>query len=469
MDSQINLKELIQGTRGEAVSLGAEIFSGLTIDSRKVTPGCLFIAIKGENFDGHNFLEQAITSGARGIVVRSDKKDMIQKIPAGVTVVVVPDTLRALQDFANFWRRKFRIKVAGITGSNGKTSTKNFASTLIESKFKVLSTTGNLNNHIGVPLTLLGIKPDHKVAVVEMGMNHAGEIQRLAEIAEPDVSVVTTVGHAHIEFFGSVQGIARAKEEIYLHSSSEAVRVFNLDNPHTLEMMGRTKGQILTFSAYQPGADVCLRDVMSRIDYTEVRGTIAGEPGQARVPIFGRQNVHNLMAASCVALALGVEPDLIWESMSRCEGGWGRNQLLQLDSGATVVFDGYKSDPESAAALIENFSRLNVSGKRILIAADMLELGEFSPGCHEELGKLSGKSGFDLIWFYGAQAASFERGLQSQKFSKKLYITDTYEEKLASEIASVLKPGDVVLIKGSRGMKLERVVESMGARNFDSH
>lgn len=459
-----SIQDFIEGSKARVLQEGTGLgFSGVVHDSRHVHKDEVFIALTGERLDGHSFLKQVVEAGATGLLVQKGHESLKQiKDWPHVTVFEVDDTLEALQAMGAYWRKKLKTRIVAVAGSNGKTSTKNFTAQLLKAKYDVFSTPGNWNNHIGVPLSLLSLRANHQVAVIEIGMNHPGEVARLTQLVQPNAGLITNIGREHLEGLGSIEAVAKANEELFENSSLKSTRIINLDNPHTALMQKNMDPSTpqLTFSSYTSSATVVLKEDLCHIDFIDINGHIAGEPGRARVPVFGRHQVANLMAASCAALAMDVEPDLIWKALPECRGTWGRNQKLEHHTGATVIFDGYNANPESVAALLDNISRLRIQGRRIGIFADMLEMGSDSPLYHREWGELAGNCGFDCVWFYGAQRTAFHEGLQKSGYRKKLYLSDTYEDALASEIQTMLQPNDIVFVKGSRGMKLERVVQS---------
>ncbi len=469
MSWKLELRELASATGGKIISGAQTSFTGVSTDGRGANQGKLFIPLKGENFDAHDFIGQASEHGARAFLTQRPVAELKLKLPlTDLTIVQVSDTLKALQNLGRFWRRKLNPKVIGITGTNGKTTTREFTHVLTSAKFPSFAAKGSFNNHFGVPMSLLAMEPSHRIAIIEMGMNHPGELKELVQIAEPNIVMVTMVGRGHLEGMGTIEGVAREKEEIYKWSSPDAIRIFNLDNPYTRAMFERapTVSKPLTFSSLEAEATVQLKENLCTLDYIEISGRIAGEPGRARVPVFGRQNVNNLMAAACAALASGVEPDLIWKALPNCKSTWGRNQIIELRSGARLIFDAYNANPESMAALIDNLSRLSAKGKKLLVLGEMLELGTSSSELHRELGEKVGASDAELIWFIGPHKDDFASGLANSSFNKKLIISNSYEEKLALEVARMLEPNDIVLVKGSRGMKLERVVSALDPQEF---
>lgn len=468
---KISLSDVVRATNGRLLSTHAQSFQGFGSDTRVNLQGQLFFALKGEAFDAHHFLAKAVQQGAAGLVVHEESKEL-HDLKDQVTVILVSDTLRALQDLAHFERMKSSSLIVGITGSNGKTTSKEFAGAVISSARQVHLPKGSFNNHWGVPFTLLAEPIGTQVSLIEMGMNHAGEIRRLCEIAEPDVVVVSMVGRAHIEHFGSIEKIAAAKEEIYQFAKPEAIRIYNLDNEWTAKMHKKASTdfpkarRILTFSSQQANADVFFQIDELTMSQISVTGKIAGVTGRAIVPVFGEQNLTNLMVAASCALAAGLSPQEIWTALSRCKTNWGRNQLVHLRKGAELMFDAYNANPDSMKALLGNVKLLKTKGKKIGVFAEMLELGDLSSSLHQELGEWVGRAGFDHVWFYGADAAAFERGIKSSGFSKNLIISNSYEESLASQVFSVINEQDTVLVKGSRGMKLERFVMACDPVDF---
>ncbi len=456
------LSFILQATGGTALSQPNSNFKSVGTDTRKDMTGQLFLALKGEQFDAHQFVMQAIQQGAAGVLVHEISPELAA-LKTQVTIIKVDDTLAALQDLAKAIRRKLKTKIIALTGSNGKTTTKEFTAAILETQFKVHYSKGSFNNHWGLPFSLLDLEAEHEVAVLEMGMNHSNEITRLVEIAEPDIVVCTTVGMAHIEHFGSQQGIAKAKEEIYEFSPALATRVYNIDDPMTRKMWERGQSRfieatILTFSNQDSKADLFLQYVSMSLTELTVKGHILGIEGNATIPVFGRQNLVNLAAAATLALAAGMEPQEIWPALEKCRTNWGRNQLLNLKSGARMIFDGYNANPDSMKALIENVKNIQTKGRKIGVFGQMLELGDFSSGFHQEVAEVIGQAGFDSIYFIGADAEAFRRGLKNVGNNSKHSIWPEFRLEMSEELTHEAKRGDLVVVKGSRGMKLERFV-----------
>lgn len=467
----MELKEVVAATQGRPLNAAiAAHFQGIGTDTRHSLKGQLFVALKGESFDAHHFLDKAVAQGAAGLLIH-ELSPLVETFKNKIPVILVKDTLKALQDLGNWARKNTKATVIGITGSNGKTTTKEFTAAILESFKSVHYSKGSFNNHWGVPFTLLQLDPQKEVAVVEMGMNHPGEITELVKIAEPDVVCCTMVGRAHIEHFGTIEKIAEAKEEIYEMAKSNATRVYNLDNPLTRKMYEKaqrkfSQAKLITFSSQDSKADIYLQLESMGLQSLKMSGHIKGESGQVTVPVFGIQNLTNLLAAAAVAVATGLEPAQVWQGLGHCKTIWGRNQLLELKSGAQMIFDGYNANPDSMKALLENVKSLSLKGRRIGVFGEMLEMGALASSLHEELGELVGSAGFDKVYFIGLNHEAFAVGLQKSGYKAFTNIAKDFQEATAQELASELRAGDMAVIKGSRGMKLERFVMPCEPKNF---
>ncbi len=476
---KMTLEELVAGSEGKVVSQLERSFTGVGTDTRSDLGGKIFVALKGDNFDAHEFLPQAVAAGATALLVHripENARDLVGK----VTIVQVADSLKGFQLLGNFWRHKMRARIVGITGTNGKTTTKEFAAVLVGSKYRVQYNKGSLNNHWGVPMALLSIDSSHEVAIVEMGMNHLGELADLNAIAEPDVVVCTMVGRGHLEGLGTIEGVAKAKSEIYEYAPKKAMRIFNLENEYTRKMFQEmspklASAQVMTFASagLSPGEtawprlDAAFEIVEVLPEALKIRGEIQGVKGETTIPVFGKQNANNLMVASCCALACGLTPAEVWAALPLCKTAWGRNQWVPLQSGAKVLFDGYNANPESMKAALENFASLKPPGRKIAVLGEMLELGAHAEKEHREMGEKAAHAGFDAISFFGPHAKDFEVGLRNAGFQKTLFISNTYEQSLAPKTVPVLDGNDIVLIKGSRGMKLEKVLADLKPVAFE--
>lgn len=454
-----DLEDLARAVGGTILSRPHSSFSRVGTDSRKDLKGMLFVPLKGDNFDGHNFVAKAAEQGATAVLVH-EWREAWEPLKAKCSFVQTQDTLKGFQDFARFWRRKNKFKVLAISGSVGKTSAKEFTRALLAPHFKLHCPKGSFNNHWGVPMTILDAGPEITHLILEMGMNHSGELWRLCLIAEPDVAVVTTVGRAHIGELGSQENVAKAKEELYV-ATPKAVHVFNVDNEWTMRMQTRSTSKQILFSGFKPKVDVTLRAQRMSWDGLDVVGEIGGEHGQAWVQVLGRHNVVNLMAAAGLALAAGLKPRQIWMGLATIKDvAWGRNQMVALTNGARVLFDAYNASPDSVQALVKNLYEMEVDGKKFLIVGDMKEQGSFGPQVHEEAGERAASIPFEAVWFIGEYAKDFWRGYAKVKTPPKSFSSTTVDQKIAGEFLSLIGKGDLVAIKASRGIALEHVLDN---------
>lgn len=456
----LNIDQIQSAINGELISKVATEFSGVGTDSRVDLTQKVFIALRGENFDAHNFLDKALQQKATLLIV--DQFDENNPAKDQVSIIKVKDTLTALQDLAHFWREYNQFKVIGITGSNGKTTTKEFCASMLSTKYKTSFSKGSFNNHWGVPITLLEAPQDSEFVICEMGMNHTGELAALSKIAQPDIVVCTTVGSSHIGELGSVEAVAAAKSEIY-HANPKAIAVFNLSNQQTLTMFKKqasARSQVLTFSIHpEDKADVSLQIDQMELTSLTVVGLIAGVSGKKKVNVFGRQNVHNLMAACCLAMACGMSGNEIWQALSHCKTVWGRNQLYQTSSGAHIIFDGYNANLESVTALLENLNEISVANNKIVILGEMFELGPYTKEYHQTVGETVARLNFDQFWFLGPSKDAVAAGIKLNSCQTQLTLTEDFDLEMAKHIKNCINKGDIIAIKGSRGMRLERILE----------
>jgi UDP-N-acetylmuramoyl-tripeptide--D-alanyl-D-alanine ligase len=456
------LQQIANWTNGKIISEKTTEFSEIGTDTRTDLTGQVFIALKGDAYDAHDFLKQATEKGAAVLLVHRLTPEA-EALKHKVSIILVEDTLKALQNFASGYRQTLKCKVLGITGSNGKTTTKEFTAQILSQFNKTHYNQGSFNNHWGVPMTLLGIPQDAEFAVVEMGMNHAGEITELVKVAKPDVVVCTMVGTAHIEFFGTQKKIAEAKSEIYLESEPYTTRVFNQDQDLTFDMMYPVArkypdSRMLSFSERHNEADVYFKIEELRMKEMKISGIIAGVKGEATVAVFGKHNLTNLMAAATLAHACKMPPEKIWAALKACKTAWGRNQFIETTSQAEILFDGYNASPDSMRALLENVPLLSNSGKKIGVFGQMKEQGSASQQVHTEIGELVGKSGLAQIYFIGEDHASFKIGLEKSGYKGEQLIAPDFNEEMGRRLENSISAGDVILIKGSRGAKTERFI-----------
>ena len=441
------------GAAGEADA--AAIATGYSIDSRTIAPGELFFAVKGERLDGHDFVDAALAAGSVAAVVQ---REQAARYGENYRLLAVADPLAALQRLGTAVRRLWGKKLVAVTGSTGKTTTKEAIAQVLQTRFRVLKSEGNLNNHFGLPLQLLRLEPEHEIAVIEIGMNHAGEIRALAEIAHHDVAVVTNVGPVHLEFFDSVAAIARAKYELIetLHAGGTAV--LNADDEYVSQFGRDFRGKVLTFGIQRP-ADVRAENVEERGLEGSAFDLIADSCRQSiRLPLLGLHNVYNALAAATVGMEAGVSPSEVAEALAALASQDKRGELMQV-AGATVINDCYNSNPKALEAMVSSFARLPAR-RRIVVAGEMLELGPSGPDLHRQCGTSIAKSGIDvMLGVRGAARQMVEGALDAGMAAEFVETPQQAGEWLAREV----RPGDAVLLKASRGVKLEGALDAWWA------
>jgi UDP-N-acetylmuramoyl-tripeptide--D-alanyl-D-alanine ligase len=441
------LDDIIKATGGKVLYANNAEFAGLSIDSRTIETGELFVAIKGERFDGHSFLGDALKKGAGALVDREPTGPS-----GGKTVVLVEDTLRALQDIAGWMRFSRDVPVVGVTGTNGKTTTKELVASVLGQSHKVLKTRGNLNNHIGVPLCISRMDGDETAMVIEMGSNAPGDIRFLCEIARPDIAVVTNVGRAHLEGFGSLEAVRKTDLEILEYVKTVSV---NADDLFLLEGVKGFGGKTLTYGIERK-ADVYAEDVELR----EKGSRFAiGFPGGGRITVdlqvSGMFNVYNALAAASVANEMGVGGAEIKRGLESFHGVPMRLQVKEL-SGALVISDVYNANPSSMQEAVKELIRLK-RRRTIAVLGDMLELGRYAASAHRELVEGLSRSGVDMLIAVGSEMKK-----AAPEFAGMHYEAD--DSRAAGSILSgILAEGDTVLIKGSRGMQMEKALPENGA------
>ena len=437
---------------------GSLIASGYSIDSRTIQPGELFFAVKGARFDGHDFVGAAVGRGAMAAVVSRAQTASLPDAALAVPLLVADDALQALQSLAAHVRRQWGRRLVAITGSAGKTTTKEAVAAALAAKFNVLKSQGNLNNAFGLPLQLLRLKKEHEYAVVEMGMNHLGEIAALARMAAPDWGVVTNVGVAHMENFSEGQaGIARAKFELVAALPSNGVAFLNCDDPYVSQFGRNFLGRAVYFGA-GPCADPQITDVAEDEDGLRVSYRAGEREGKFTLRLLGAHNASNAMAAMAVAIEAGVDADAAAAELSKLTAGDKRGQVLEIGS-ATILNDSYNSNPEALRSMIRTLAR-RPAKRRILVAGEMLELGEQGPSLHAECGHAAAEAGLDFIVAVQGNATHLAAAACASGVPA-LFLPDA--EAAGQWLKQNLRAGDVVLVKGSRGVHLERALEGLQA------
>jgi UDP-N-acetylmuramoyl-tripeptide--D-alanyl-D-alanine ligase len=445
-------------TGGRLVSGSPErTFVNVSTDSRSMPENALFIALDGPRFDGNAFIDEAIAQGAAGVLTT--------RVPANArnaSVIVVPDTLAALQKTGRDVRRRSAARVVAITGSAGKTTTKEITADFLSERYRVFRNTGNLNNHIGLPLSLLELRRGPDVAVVELGMNHAGEIRALVDIAEPDVRVWTNVGDAHIGHFASREAIADAKAELLEASTPETLLVTNADDPLMVRRVGAFVGRTITFGEARQ-ADVRASNVIDR-GFDGTTADVDSPAGRTRVsvPLAGRVQLGNVLAAMAVAIDFGVPLPSLAVRAAALRPFPRRGSIAELPSGARLVDDSYNASPAATRAMLAALKATPVQGRRIAILGEMLELGDATRELHAECGRAAVAAGVDelvVIGGLGADALGDAAEASGLDHARVHRFADS--RAAADAVARLVRAHDLVLVKGSRGMRLERVVEQI--------
>jgi UDP-N-acetylmuramoyl-tripeptide--D-alanyl-D-alanine ligase len=433
-----------------------DIAQAYSIDSRTVAKGELFFAVKGERFDGHDFVSDALEKGAVAAVVR---KDQWHRYSWTERLLVVDDTLAALQTLATAVRKLWDKPLVGVTGSAGKTTTKEAIAHVLGTKFRVLKSEGNFNNHFGLPLMLLKLEPEHDVAVIEMGMSHAGEIRALARIAQPEVGVVTNVAPVHLEFFDSIAGIARAKYELVESLPSTGTAVLNADDEYVSQFGRDFKGRVIKYGT-QAIADVRAENIQSRgAEGSEFDLVIAGMREHARLPLVGEHNVLNGLAAVVVGCMLGLKPSDAVAALATLTPADKRGEVVLLGN-ITVINDCYNSNPKALNAMVDALVAMKAT-RRIVVAGEMLELGRLAEQMHRAAGLHIAEKGIDvLIGVRGLARAMVDVASRAGAHAEFVAAPEEAGEWLAREA----RDGDVVLLKASRGVKLEKALETWKAR-----
>jgi UDP-N-acetylmuramoyl-tripeptide--D-alanyl-D-alanine ligase len=457
LGTTLTLDDVAAATSG-ALSSGRRDapLGGVSIDSRTVAPGELFVAIVGPRFDGHDFLAEAASRGAVAALVHR-----AAAAPRGLALIRVADTTRALADIARRVRSSTDVPVVCITGSAGKTTTKNMAAALLETRGPVLKTEGNLNNQYGLPLTLVRLGPEHSSAVLELGMSAPGELRGLSAIAQPDVAVITNVGPAHLGFFPSVDAIAEAKAEILEGLRPGGAAVLNGDDPR-LRRIGERSGREVVWFGRHRRHDVSAENWRGSLAGMRFDLRLGGRTVDVALPLAGIHHVMNFLAAAAVAHRLGIGADAIAEAATRMEPAPHRGQVLRRIEGVVILDDSYNASPDAVEAAV---TALGLAGgrRRVAFLGDMLELGETGPRLHREVGeRLGGR--VDVIVGVGPMAKDLVEGARAAGFGEEALSHFPDSTSAATAAPDLARAGDAILVKGSRGMRMERVVQALLGR-----
>ena len=452
----LSIAEVSAAVRGEMNKKIELTIDSISTDTRQLEPGDLFIALVGENFDAHDFLEQAFAKGAKAAVVSADKEYSIDQ-----PLIKVEDTTRALQDLAAYYLQQFSIPVIAVTGSTGKTTTKDLIASVLKQKYKTLKTQGNFNNEIGLPLTLFRLDDSYQALVLEMGMRGLGEITRLTEIAPPDIAVITNVGQTHIELLGSIENIARAKSELVQSLDSRGTAVLNADDQRVQKMSQVTTANTIYYGLERE-ADVRGEDIKTLANEDKVSFKLATGDRKEKVilPMPGEYNVYNALAAATVGLELGLDLEQIKTGLATASLTGKRNQIIRTEDNIKIINDTYNANPTSVRAGLKTLSQI-AEQRKIAVLGDMLELGSVAESEHHKLGSVVVDEEIDYLITIGDLAVEIANGAADNGLNKSKIFTYNNKENALVKLKNIIKSDDTILVKASRGMKLEEIVESI--------
>lgn len=458
-----SLEQVITATGGSLVVEGkCTVFRSVSTDTRKIKKGDLFVALIGKNFNGHNFVQDAIDKGACGLIVST-----AIKANGFVTQIIVEDTLKALGDMASFRRQQMKnLKVIGITGSSGKTTVKEMAACIGSQNRNVLKTEGNFNNLIGLPLSLLPVEEKHDLAVLEMGMNSPGEIARLTEIADPDIACIVNIQESHLQGLGSIDNVAAAKGELFAGVRADAFLVVNIDDPRVKTIADQKNAKKVTYGL-TPEAELTALHITANND----KGMrfvlrIGDQQRQVSLAAFGIHNVSNALAASACCHAAGFGFDDICQGLEAFKPFGKRFQVTEAFGGVKLIDDAYNANPSSVLAALDTLKALSQERKTVVVLGDMLELGDYSRAAHRSIGEAVATRSFDFLMSVGNFANETATGALSAGMAKGSVVAAETKEEIAREIKEMITDGrltksDWILIKGSRGMKMETIIEML--------
>jgi UDP-N-acetylmuramoyl-tripeptide--D-alanyl-D-alanine ligase len=435
-------------------------FRGVSINSRTVAKGELFVCIKGDRFDGHDFLTDVIDKKVGGIIISDPEKLQSKPVRSEEKpfVIQVQDTLKALQDLASFQRKRFPLQVVAITGTNGKSTTKEMIASILETKFKTLKTQGNLNNHIGVPLTLLKREPSHEMGVLELGMSAAGEIKRLAEIAQPDIGVITNISEGHLVKLKSLKDIQSAKGELFDALTEESTAIVNADDPLVLDLARSLRAKTVTFGIDQP-ADVRASEIENKDNSGfQFKVSLFNKTLSVRLPYLGYCNIYNALAALATGYSLGIKEDAMTRGLENYQRMSQRNEQIQHKE-IDLINDSYNANPRSMTEALKTLDSFKTQGRRIFVIGDMLELGDRSITAHKKLGAEIAASKTNILIALGKLASLSAKSAQALAGEKIQILELASHQEAAEFLTQEAVSGDCVMFKGSRGAAMEKVLQ----------
>lgn len=448
--------EIVEAVKGKLLSGNDKtIFNDISTDSRKVKEGDLFVPLKGDRFDGHDYVEQSLEKGAVGALVEKDIKLDSEKV-----IIKVDDTLKALRLIATFYRSKFKIPFVGITGSVGKTSTKEMVASVLSKGFNVLKNQGNFNNEIGVPLTIFRLESSHEAAVVEMGMSGLGEISRLTSIVKPDIAIITNVGVCHIEKLGSKKNILRAKMEILEGLNNNGLVILNGDDNLLFGLKGLLDFKTV-FYGFEDGLDYQAYNVKSLGEKGSVfEIEINKKEYEVKIPVPGIHNIYNALASIAAGIEMGISEEKIIQGIEEFSSAKMRLNIID-NNGVKIINDAYNASPQSVEAALTVLQDISSANRTIAVLGDMHELGEMTYDAHFHIGKFAVEQGTDYIIAVGDNAETISKGAISAGIDVNKVLKFKNNEEVSTYLKKNTKKGDIVLVKGSRGMKMEEIVNQL--------
>ena len=458
-------EEIIEATRGELLcgDLGRP-FSGVSIDSRSISADDVFVAITGDVHDGHAFTSKIVDQGVRGLVISRHKA---KQMPIAawktndVVCIAVEDTTRALGDIAAFNRLRSQASVVAITGSNGKTTTRRMITAVLDRQYETLTAVGNFNNDIGLPLTLLGLSTGHQWAVLELGTNNPGEIARLAEICSPDIGVLTNIGPAHLEGLGSIEGVMQEKGDLLKNLGPDGKAILNADDPRVIQLASKTKAEVILYGLSRE-ATIRAKDVNETKLTISFKLIFAGESISIHLNSPGRFMVSNALAAAAVGHQIGLSCETVKTGLEAFKPASGRMNIKHMPGGIHLIDDTYNANPESMKAAFATLNTLRAGARGVAVIGDMLELGAQVRSLHRKVGVRAARSGISRLYVYGEFAAEVTAGAHDEGMQPTDIFEGTHDE-IVEDLKNWLQPGDWLLVKGSRGMAMEKVVEGLKA------
>ncbi|MFW6081689.1 MAG: UDP-N-acetylmuramoyl-tripeptide--D-alanyl-D-alanine ligase, partial [Desulfosalsimonas sp.] len=435
------------------------IFSGVAIDSRKIRPAEIFVAIAGQRYDGHDFLSGVVDAGVRCVIVQQNRVNVLpisQWRTGKVACIAVDDTVSALGAMAAYQRSRAGIVVAAVTGSNGKTTTKEMTAAVLGRRYKVLATPGNFNNEIGLPLTLLQLRADHQAAVVELGMNHPGEIRRLSAICRPDIGVITNIGPAHLAGLGSIDAVAEAKSEILENINPGGTAVINADDDYGQWLASRTDRRVVFYGCNRT-AEIRAEEIEQVEKGVCFKLVLPGESVNVTLGVRWRFMVYNALAAAAVGYLMDVAPENISAGLAEFRPVSGRMAVYRTSAGAYIIDDTYNANPGSMKTAIASLAALSDRKRGILVAGDMLELGDAAAEMHEDIGRQAAGAGINRLYLAGEFASRVAFGARSAGMKGGDVFVGAKED-IVKDLEQRLEPGDWILVKGSRSTGMDEIV-----------